>query len=98
VSANWRSATSSGSAGAVRLTADSGYFWFFNSDIVEVVVKVLDGCVPFQHYWVFSSGLTNLEVDLTVYDTQSQLSQVYQNALNTSYPPLFDINAFATCP
>jgi hypothetical protein len=96
--AHWQTASASGQAGAVQLTSDTGYFWFFNSANVEVVLKVLNACVGFQRYWVFSSGLTNVQVDVTVQDTQSALTQVYHNPLNTSYPPKLDTNAFATCP
>ena len=31
-------------ATAVRLTADTGYFWFFDQNNVELVAKVLNGC------------------------------------------------------
>ena len=30
----------------VPLTSDSGYFWFFDADNIELVVKVLDACTP----------------------------------------------------
>ncbi len=47
---------------------------------VEVVVKVLNGCSPpFNHYWVFASGLTNVAVELTVTDTQTGEVVTYLN-------------------
>ena len=98
VTADWQTSTSSGTAGAVQLTGDTGYFWFFNPSNVEVVVKVLNACVNFQRYWSFSAGLTNVQVDLTVVDTATGTTKVYHNPLNTSYPPKLDTNAFATCP
>lgn len=98
VTADWQTATASGQAGAVQLTSDTGYFWFFSPANVEVVIKVLNGCVGFQHYWTFSAGLTNLDVDVTVTDTDNGAFWNYHNPLNTSYPPQLDINAFATCP
>jgi hypothetical protein len=33
----------SGTGVAVPLTGNTGYFWFFNSSNVELMVKVLDG-------------------------------------------------------
>lgn len=61
---------SMGSASAKAITGDSGYFWFFEEDNVEVVVKVLDGCSANGMSWVFAAGLTNAETRLTVTDTR----------------------------
>ncbi len=86
-------------ATAVRLTADSGYFWFFNENNVEVVVKVVNGCVdPFNSYWVFAAGLTNVGVELAVTDTRHGVTQTYSNPIGTAFEPIQDTAAFATCP
>ncbi len=86
-------------AHAVKYNDDSGYFWFFNSNNTEVVVKVLNGCGVNNRYWVFSSGLTNVEVTLTVTDSANPgVVKTYHNPLNQNYLPIFDTNAFATCP
>ena len=99
VTASWQSGTASGTGRAVQLTPDTGYFWFFNASNVELLIKVLDACVvPFQHFWSFSAGLTNVQVDLTVVDTKNGTTKVYHNPLNTDYPPKLDTSAFATCP
>lgn len=83
----------------VQLTDDSGYFWFFNQDNPEIFVKVRNACVPeFNRYWVFSSGLTNVEVTLTVTDTRSGEVRTYESPLREPYPPILDTDAFATCP
>lgn len=66
---------------AVALTADTGYFWFFNSENVEVVVKVLDGRDRNDHFWVFYGALSNVGYTLTVTDTQTGLSRRYINPL-----------------
>src|SRR5437588_2007892 len=34
----------SGNGGAVKLSTDTGYFWFFGNSNVEMVVKILDAC------------------------------------------------------
>jgi hypothetical protein len=84
---------------AVRLTGDAGYFWFFDPNNVELVVKVLNGCGdPFNSYWVFAAGLTNLGVDLTVKDLRSGETRDYTNPLGTPFAPIQDTNAFRTCP
>ncbi len=45
VTAAWKSRNGgSGLGHAVAVTADSGYFWFFDPDNVEIVAKALDGC------------------------------------------------------
>jgi hypothetical protein len=87
-----------GAAHAVTLTADTGYFWFFNSSNVEVVVKVLNGCGSGGHYWVFAAGLTNVETVLTVTDTRTRAMKSYTNPPNTTFAPIQDTSAFATCP
>lgn len=92
-------AGATGSGNAVGLTADSGYFYFFDPNNVEVVTKVLNACVdPFQSYWVFAAGLTNVEVTLTVIDTSNGTVKTYRNPLGTPFQPIQDTSAFATCP
>jgi hypothetical protein len=88
----------SGQAHVVKLTDDSGYLWFFSSTNIEVVVKVLNGCAVNNRYWVFAGGLTNVEVQLIVTDTQTGLQARYTNPLNTAFQPIQDTSALATCP
>jgi hypothetical protein len=45
-------------AQAVRLTRDTGFFWFFERNNLELVAKVLDGCAINGHLWLFVAGLT----------------------------------------
>lgn len=89
----------SGDGQAVGLTDDSGYFWFFDGDNIELVVKVLDACHdPYRRFWVFAAGLTNVEVWMTVIDTVTQERREYYNPSGTPFDPILDTNAFATCP
>lgn len=97
----WRSATASGPGQAVPLPAapDSGLFYFFNPGNIEMLIKVLNACPePFNRFWVFYAATTNVELTLTVTDTQSTKVKVYFNPLNRAAPPEQDTNAFATCP
>lgn len=99
VSMTWR--TSDGQVGPghpVVLSSDSAYFWFFQSSNVEAVVKVLDGCALSQTYWVFATGLTNVETHLTVIDTLTSQEKHYTNPPGQAFLPLQDTNAFLTCP
>jgi hypothetical protein len=99
VRATWQTAAgASGQAQAVPLTADTGYFWFFDAANVEMVTKVLDGCAAGGHFWVFAGGLTNVQVVTTVTDTSTGASRVYMNAQGTAFAPIQDTSAFASCP
>jgi hypothetical protein len=85
-------------AHGVRLTTDTGYFWFFNPSNVEVMIKVLDGCSFNNRYWVFAGGLTNVRTLFTVTDNQHDTVKIYINPQNRPFQPLQDTSAFATCP
>ena len=100
VTAHWRTADGSTGAGhAATLTDNSGYFWFFSPDNVELVVKALNACTqPQPRYWLFASGLTNVGVDITVTDTKTGQAKVYSNLLGHPFEAVQDKGAFATCP
>ena len=79
---------------------DTGLFYFFDPDNWEMLIKVFDACdrPEFNSFWVFASGLTNVEVDITVTDTENGAVKTYTNPLNTPFQPILDTQAFATCP
>ncbi|MEA2694872.1 MAG: hypothetical protein QOJ16_4259 [Acidobacteriota bacterium] len=80
VEIEWRDfAGHTGVGHAVSLTADTGYFWFFDPANVETVVKVLDARALNQSFWVFYGALSSVEYALTVTDTQTGLSRRYVN-------------------
>ena len=80
------------------MTSDTGYFWFFAPDNIEIVAKVLSGCSVDGRYWVFAGGLTNVETELTVTDLQVGATNTYVNALGTPFQPIQDTSAFSSCP
>jgi hypothetical protein len=88
-------ATTSDSAHAVALTDQSGYFWFFGPENVEVTLKVLNACP--SAYWVFASGMTNVAVEITVTDRVNGSQRKYSNPQGTPFTPIQDTNAFV-CP
>jgi hypothetical protein len=94
--------TASGSfvpAFADRARTDAGFLSFFSPENLDVVVKILNACTPPQNrYWVFVGGVTNVEVKLTVTDTQTGKTKQYFNPLGQPFLPIQDTNAFATCP
>jgi hypothetical protein len=88
----------SGQGMAKPLTDDTGYFWFFDEDNVEMVIKVLDSCSFADRFWVFAGGLTNVEVNIVVTDVEKGVTKPYHNPQQTPFQPIQDTNAFATCP
>lgn len=99
VRASWRTAQGqSGTAHVQPLTDDAGYLWFFAAENVEVLLKIVDACSFNQRFWVFSAGLTDVRVDLTVEDTTAGRTRSYVNPLGHPFTPVFDSDAFATCP
>ena len=82
----------------VQLTSDTGYYFFFNESNVEMVIKVLRGCGINGNYWVFAGGLTNVEVEITVTDTDNGTVRTYTNPVGTPFQPIQDTEAFPTCP
>jgi hypothetical protein len=98
VTMTWRTPQGDSGVGrAVELTSDTAYFWFFDNDNVEVVVKVLDGCGVNNRFWVFASGLTNVEVVITVEDTLTGAVRTYTNPLGEPFQPVQHTGAFL-CP
>lgn len=77
---------------------DSGLFWFFAEENWELLLKVLDGCGLNQRYWVFAAATTNVAYTITVTDSESGASVVYENPLGRSSPAITDTAAFAACP
>lgn len=98
VTAAWQAPNGDSGFGIPRpLTSDTGTFWFFDDDNIEVVVKVLTGCPVNDHFWVFAGGLTNVRVELRVEDRLT--GQVWErvNPLGEPFQPVQDTAAFATC-
>ena len=60
--------------------ADTGAFWFFDPNNLELMVKVLDGRAVNGNFWVFYGSLSNLEYTVTVTDTTTGAVKTYHNA------------------
>ena len=79
VQADWRAVgvgPGFGDGGAVPLTAESGMFYFFSPDNIELIVKVLDAG---PQYWVFYGALSDVEYWVTVTDTATGARKTYHN-------------------
>jgi hypothetical protein len=82
----------------VASAPDSGLFWFFSANNLEMLIKVLNGCALNSRYWVFFAAGTNVEFTVNVTDTLRGGTRTYTNPLNNPAPPVQDTSAFATCP
>lgn len=81
---------------ASTLISDTAYYWFFSQDNIELLVKVLDACqAPYERFWVFAAGTTNVGVDLEVEDTVTGAVKTYRHAGGTAFAPVLDTDAFA---
>ncbi len=77
----WRDPRSgnTGSGHGVLLTGDTGAFWFFTPENVELFVKVLDGSAVNQYFWVFYGALSDVEFTLTVTQLSTGTTKSYHN-------------------
>ena len=99
ITALWTTENGSSNFGTpVPLTDDTGYFWFFNQNNVEIVVKVLDACGFANRFWIFAGGLTNVGVELTVRDVVADEEKTYTTQPGPPFQPIQDTVGLATCP
>ena len=60
-------------------TDQTGYFWFFNQENTELVVKMVDGRSNNGHFWFFHGGLSDVDYTITVTDTSTGAKRTYRN-------------------
>ena len=94
VRATWQVDGRSGDGAVIPRTADTGMFWFFSADNIELVVKVLDGCRLNRHRWVLMGGLTDVGVEILVTDSESRAVKSYRNPEGSPFATRFDLEAF----
>lgn len=69
-----------GTGQAVPLTDESGSFWYFTADNLELVVKLVDGRSVNGHFWVFYGALSDVEYTIQVTDTATGAIRRYTNS------------------
>ena len=79
----------------VPITEDTGAFWFFTDDNLEIVLKVLDGCGINDHYWIYATGLTDVATQLTVTDKTTGESWSRQQDDGDAFPLFSDTEALS---
>lgn len=78
VAVEWRDPQGRTGAGrAVPGTGESGYFWFFNPEALDLAVKVLDGREINGRFWIFAGALSAVEYRITVTDVASGAVRTY---------------------
>lgn len=95
VTVDWQ-VPSQGTAGvgnATSLSVDTGAFWFFSPNNIELVVKVVDGRAFNNRFWVFAGALTDVAYTVRVEDTVTSVTKTYANAQG-SLVSFADTNAF----
>ncbi len=60
-------------------TANTGFFWFFNQENIELAVKVLDGRGINGKFWLLYGALSDVEYEITVTDTVMDEVKIYRN-------------------
>src|SRR5262249_27002424 len=99
VEASWETASGRrGDGHAVSARGESGYFWFFDPENLELVVKSLDACAIGRGEWFFAAGMTTVGVRLSVTDTLTGSVREYGNPVGSLFAPILDTGAFAFCP
>lgn len=88
----------SGPGNVVLESTQSVKFSFFDPANIELIVKVLNACTPpFNKWWIFAGGLTNVGVSIKVTDTATGAVKTYSNPKGKLFQPVSDTEAFS-CP
>ena len=75
-------------------TDNTGYMTFFSPDNVELAIKVLDGRAFNDSYWVFATGLTDVDYTITVKDTFGGEVKTYSSQDAGQFCTIQDLDAF----
>ena len=78
-------------------SADSGLFWFFDENNVELMVKMVDGCQANGHFWVFAAGTTDVAYQLEITDLLTGERFAAENSLGLASQAVTATDALATC-
>lgn len=91
---SWRKPSGEEGVGhPLALSRETGVFWFFGPENLELMVKLIDGQEVNGYHWVYTGALSDVEYTLTVRDTVTGAEKSYRN------PPgqiasRADVNAF----
>jgi len=99
VTMHFDNAQNSGFAHAIPLSPlgvnRGGLFWIGSAGNPEMLIKILNACVPpFNAYWVFYAATTNQGLETIVTDTQTGRTWRRTNPRGTAALPIQDTGAF----
>ncbi len=83
----------SGVGHAVPLVADTGAFWFFDPENLELFVKEIDGTGTNNAFWTFYGALSNVELTVLATDTATGAQHGYFNP-SRQFASRGDIDSF----
>jgi hypothetical protein len=89
----FQTATATGVGIAVPQTGDTGSFWFFSANNVELMVKLVDGRPVNGKFWFFSGALSDVAYTITVTDLVGGTTKTY-TASQGQQAALNDTSAF----
>ena len=75
----WTPLSIEGIAAAIPSSDNTGMFWFFDAQNVELIIKVLDGRPVNGRFWVFYGALSDVEYWISVTDTETGNIREYHN-------------------
>lgn len=75
----------------------SGVFYFFEPNVWEALVKVVNGCGVNNRYWVFSAATTDIFYRMEVMDTLAGINRIYFSYPGTAAQSIIDTDAIAAC-
>lgn len=76
-----------------EITGDTGAFWFFDQENIELFLKVLDGRPVNGRFWVFFGSLSNVDYTVAVTDMETGQRRTYTNPQGT-FGSVADTGAF----
>jgi hypothetical protein len=81
VEVDWKDQRSgdTGAGTAIPYADRSGFFWFFDDENIELVVKMIDGRQVNGRFWFFYGALSDVEYTIRVVDTATQHEATYTN-------------------
>ena len=98
VSVTWTDFEGTSGPGLSRtLEEDTGAFWFFAEENLELMVKVLDARAINGHFWVYYGALSNVGFELRVRDTATGAVRTYRNEPR-EFASAGDVTAFSALP
>ena len=73
----FQTTTANGVGVAVPFTDDTGAFWFFSSNNLELMIKVVDGRPVNGKFWFFAGALSDVAYTITVTDLTTGTVKTY---------------------